>query len=273
MLRYNGKTLTLEITLIVLAAMFFLPVILLVNLSLKSPSDTGGAFSPPQEVTLGNYASAWSAAGLGSALLNSAVVMIASVIIIVLISALASYWFARATSQLSTSLFLIVMLGLLLPIQLGLVPIYQMMRDLELLGSVWSLVIYYAGLQVPFSVFLYTGFLRNVDVDYEEAATIDGCSPLKTFWHVVFPMLKPITGTIVVLNAINIWNDFMTPLLFLSGSPSETVPVALFSFVGQYVADWGLVFAGLVISIAPILLIYLVMQKRVIEGFTGGLKG
>src|SRR5699024_4198128 len=152
MLRYNGKTLTLEIVMIILAAVFFLPVVLLVNLSLKSPTDTGSSFAPPLEVTFGNYASAWLAADLGSALFNSAVVVVASVIIIVLISALASYWFARVTSGLSTSLFLVVMLGLLLPIQLGLVPIYQMMRDLELLGSVWSLVIYYAGLQVPFSV-------------------------------------------------------------------------------------------------------------------------
>ena len=165
------------------------------------------------------------------------------------------------------------MLGLILPFQLAMIPLYTTMRDLGLLGSVWSLVIYYVGLQSPFSIFLYTGFLRTLPMEYEEAAAVDGASLMTTFLRVVFPLLRPVTGTVIILNVIIVWNDFFTPLLYLSGSGVETVPVALFSFVGQYTSEWNLVFAGLVISIVPILAVYFALQKTVIKGFASGLKG
>jgi raffinose/stachyose/melibiose transport system permease protein len=126
---------------------------------------------------------------------------------------------------------------------------------------------------MPFSVFLYTAFLRAMPRDYEEAAVLDGCSPFQAFWRVVFPLLRPVTGTVVILNAIFIWNDFLTPLLYLSGSSHQTIPVAIYTFVGQYTSNWQLVFAGLVMGITPILLIYFAMQRHIIRGFTGGLKG
>lgn len=169
--------------------------------------------------------------------------------------------------------FVLVMFGLLLPFQLALIPLYQTIRDLGLLGTVWSLVLFYSGLQVPFSVFLYTGFLRALPRGYEEAALIDGCGPLRAFRSVVFPQLRPITGTVVILNTIFVWNDFLTPLLYLSGSPQQTIPVAIFGFVGQYTSQWQLVFAGLVIGVAPILVAYFLMQKHIIKGFAGGIKG
>ncbi len=128
-------------------------------------------------------------------------------------------------------------------------------------------------MQAPFSIFLYTGFLRALPGEYEEAAALDGCGPFGTFWRVVFPLLRPITGTVVILNVIHVWNDFLTPLLYLSGSGQQTIPVALFGFVGQYVSQWNLVFAGLVITVFPILLVYFLLQKSVIQGFSGGLKG
>jgi raffinose/stachyose/melibiose transport system permease protein len=147
------------------------------------------------------------------------------------------------------------------------------MRDLGLLGTIWSLVLFYVGLQMPFTVFLYTAFLRSLPAEYEEAASIDGAGARQSFWSVVFPLLRPVTGTVVILDVIFIWNDFLTPLLYLSGSGQMTVPVTIYSFVGQYVSQWNLVFAGLVISIAPILLVYFLLQRTVIQGFASGLKG
>jgi raffinose/stachyose/melibiose transport system permease protein len=165
------------------------------------------------------------------------------------------------------------MLGLLLPFQLALLPLYQLIRDLRLLGTLWSLVLFYSGLQVPFATFLYMGFLRVIPREYEEAALIDGAGLLSVFWRVVFPLLRPVTGTVVILNAIFIWNDFLTPFLYLSGSDQQTIPVAVFGFIGQYVSQWNLVFAGLVIAMLPILAIYFFMQRHIIKGFAGGLKG
>jgi raffinose/stachyose/melibiose transport system permease protein len=165
------------------------------------------------------------------------------------------------------------MLGLLLPFQLAALPLYQTMRDLGLLGSVWALILFYSGLQVPFTTFLYIGFLRALPRDFEDAALIDGGSPAQVFRLVVFPMLKPITVTALVLNAVAIWNDFFTTLLYLSGTPQQTVPVAIAGFVGQYVTDWNLIFAALVVSIVPILAVYFALQRSIINGFAGGLKG
>ncbi|SEF32205.1 raffinose/stachyose/melibiose transport system permease protein [Amycolatopsis pretoriensis] len=271
--RYRGRTLALELVMILAGLLFFFPVYVLVNLSLKSPGDSSSPLEPARDITFANYSDAWIQGGLGGALANSALITIGSVTLIVVISALAAYPLARVTQRWSKLAFAGFMLGLLVPMQLAMIPLYTTMRDLGLLGSLWALVIYYAGLQVPFSVFLYVGFLRTVPQEYEEAAAIDGCSTFATFRRVVFPLLRPVTGTVVILNVLNVWNDFLTPLLYLSGSDRQTVPVSLFGFVGQYVSQWNLVFAGLVISIAPILLAYFLMQRTIIKGFASGLKG
>src|SRR5262249_31403318 len=114
---------------------------------------------------------------------------------------------------------------------------------------------------------------RALPRDFEDAALIDGCTPFACFRYVVFPMLKPVTVTALVLNAVAVWNDFFTPLLYLSGSTNQTMPVAVAGFVGQYVTDWNLVFPALVISILPILAVYFALQRSIINGFAGGLKG
>lgn len=271
--RYTGRTLALEIIMLGVAAVFFVPLYILVNMSLKRTNDQSSPLTPVTDITFQNYVDAWQQASLGQALLTSAFVTIVSVVLIVVVSALAAYRLARVTSKWSTWTFFGFMAGLLLPFQLALIPLYTTVRDLGLLGSPWSLILFYAGSQIPFSIFLYTGFIRVLAPEYEEAAAIDGCGPIQTFWRVVFPLLRPITGTVVILNVLQVWNDFLTPLLYLSGSGNQTVPVALFSFVSQYVSQWNLVFAGLVITITPILIVYFAMQKTIIQGFAGGLKG
>jgi raffinose/stachyose/melibiose transport system permease protein len=258
---------------IAVAAVFTLPLYLLVNLSLRAGNDSAPAWQPVTSPTVANYTAAWREAGLATAMANSAIVTIGSVLIVTAVSAMAAYPLARLTSRLSTLTFGLLVVGLLLPFQAAMMPLYQTMRDLNLLGSPWSLVLFYSGLQIPFSVFLYTGFLRALPKDFEEAAWVDGSTTWTTFWRVVFPMLRPVTGTIVILNAIFVWNDFLTPLLYLSGSTRQTLPVALYTFLGQYVSNWPLVFAGLVVSLAPILVAYFLMQRSIIRGFAGGLKG
>lgn len=271
--RYRWRTFGLELVMIAAAAVIAFPVYILVNLAVRAPSDTSSPLRPTTSPTLGNFAEAWREGGLGGALMNSVLVTTISVLVVLAVSALAAYPLARATAHWSRGMFLLIMLGLVLPFQLAALPLYQTMRDLGLLGTVWSLVLFYSGLQVPFTTFLYTGFIRALPHDFEDAALIDGCRPWEAFRYVVFPMLKPITVTALVLNAITVWNDFFTPLLYLSGSTQQTVPVALAGFVGQYVADWNLIFAALVISIVPVLLLYFALQRSIINGFAGGLKG
>ncbi|MET7395930.1 carbohydrate ABC transporter permease [Dactylosporangium sp. NPDC005572] len=273
MFRYTKKTFLREVLLFLVAVVFAFPLYILINLSLRRDGDISSPLLPPGSPTLDNYVAAWRQAGLAHALLNSAIVTVTSVALIVVISATAAYPLARITSRLSSGVFWLVIGGMLVPFQVALIPLYQSMRDLGLLGSLWSLVIFYSGAQVPFSVFLYTGFLRALPREFEEAAAIDGAGALRTFRSVVFPLLRPVTGTVVILNAITVWNDFLVPLLYLSGTPQQTVTVALYAFVGQFVSDWPIVFAGLVISVLPVLAVYFLMQRQIIRGFAGGLKG
>lgn len=271
--RYTWRTGVLEVVMLVVAALFVFPLYVLVNVSLRRPDAQGGDLVPTLSPTLSNYVDAWQQAGLAGALVNSVVVTAVSCVLIVVCASMAAYPLARVTQRWSTWTFAFFLLGLLLPFQLALIPLYQTVRDLGLLGTVWSVVLVYVGLQMPFSIFLYTAFLRAMPLEYEEAAAIDGAGPLRSFWSVVLPLLRPITGTVVILNAITIWNDFLTPLLYLSGSLQQTLPVAIYSFVGQYVSQWGIIFAGLVISILPILLVYFLLQRYIIQGFASGLKG
>jgi raffinose/stachyose/melibiose transport system permease protein len=134
------------------------------------------------------------------------------------------------------------------------------------------MIIIYTGMLMPLSVFLYTGFVRTLPRDYEEAAQIDGATPFTTFRKIVFPLLGPATGTVAILTSLIIWNDFFTSLVFLSGSKAVTLPVVVYSFVGELVSKWNVIFAAVILSMIPFLAFYLFAQKKFIQGFAGGIK-
>jgi raffinose/stachyose/melibiose transport system permease protein len=253
---------------------FLIPVYILINLAIRPTGDQTPALVPSSNATFDNFVSAWTQSTLPSAIITSTIVTTVSCIAVVFFATMAAYPLARSTARLSNTTFYVFLIGLLLPFQLALLPLYTQMRDLGLLGTVWSLIIVYTGVQMPFSIFLITTFLRaGVPLTYEEAARIDGCGNIRVFWHVVVPLLRPAIGTCIILNSVGIWNDFFTPLIYLAGSNQATIPMAIFSFVGQYSNNWPLIFAALIISMVPILTLYLVFQRYVIQGFAGGLKG
>ncbi|AFR28755.1 carbohydrate ABC transporter permease [Arthrobacter sp. Rue61a] len=253
---------------------FLLPVYVLINLAIRPTDDLTPPVIPSSRPTFENFVTAWTTSPLPGSIITSLIVTSISCLVVLVVGTMASYPLARSTSRLSSGTFYFFMIGLLLPFQLALIPLYIQMRDLGLLGTVWSLVIVYSGVQLPFTVFLITTFLRaSVPLDYEEAAQIDGCSPLRAFWHVVIPLLRPALGTCIILNSVGVWNDFFTPLIYLSGSGQVTIPMAIFQFVGQYTTNWPLIFASLLISMVPVLTLYLLFQRYVIQGFAGGLKG
>jgi raffinose/stachyose/melibiose transport system permease protein len=275
MTRYTGRTAILEGIMMLAAAIFLMPVYILANLSVRSHVDQSSPLLPTRQPTVENFVTAWQSGGIGKAMFTSGYVVVVSVSILVVIAGLASYPLARVSSRFSRVTYIVFMIGLLLPYQLIFIPLYQSFSWLGLLGP-WAplaLIIFYVGHHLPFSIFLFTSFLRSIPTDYEDAAVIDGCTPLQVFRHVLFPMLGPVTGTVVILNVIAIWNDFMTPLLYLSGSRNLTLPVAIYSFVGEYSSDWPLVFAGLITSMVPVLIAYFALQSRIMQGFSAGLKG
>ncbi|WP_342373085.1 carbohydrate ABC transporter permease [Propioniciclava soli] len=273
MYRYTWRTAILEAVMILTALIFLFPIYVLFSLAFKAPGDPSSLIAPPAQPTFANFIDAWNQGGLGGGLVNSFIVTSITVVLVVIISAAAAYPLSRAGARWSNVAYFGFLAGLLLPAQLGLLPLYQTIRDLGLLGSLAGVILVNVGGSMPFSIFLYAGFLRALPTEFEEAAAIDGASPFRTFWSVVFPLMRPITGTLAVLTAVATWNDFLTPLLYLSGSDQQTITVAVYGFVGQFGAQWNLIFAGIVISILPILITYFLMQRSIIQGFAGGLKG
>ncbi|GLZ07906.1 sugar ABC transporter permease [Actinomadura sp. NBRC 104412] len=272
--RYGLRTFGLELVMIAVAVAFLFPVYALVTLSFKNPRQVAESpLAPPTSPVLENYSRAWTRAELGPALFNSTVVTVASLIALIAIGSFAAYFLARRATRLGYGLYVLFLLGIVLPFQLGMIPLFKMVDAAGLLGTFQGMIIFYTGIQLPFTIFLYTGFIRALPSDYANAALIDGAGHFQAFTRVVFPLLRPITGTVLILNAVFVWNDFFTPLLYLGGSTRETVPVRVYAFVGQYVSDNGLVFAGLVLAALPILVVFLLLQRYVIKGFASGLKG
>jgi len=272
--RYRPRTFALELVMIVVALLFAYPVYVLVNLSLKSPHEIAEAsIGPPSHLETANYSNAWSGAHLGAAMMNSTIITVVSLVCLIMIGSTAAYYVARTKSKLSYGMYLVFLLGIVLPFQLALVPLYRFMKDAGLLGSYTSMVLFYTGLQIPFTIFLYAGFLRALPREYGEAALVDGANHWQSFTRITFPLLRPVTGTVIILNAVFIWNDFLTPLIYLGGTPNETLPVVVYQFVGQYVSNWGYIFAAVVMASLPILIVFLLLQRYVIRGFTSGLKG
>lgn len=271
--RYTKRTGALEGVAWIVALLFMFPVFIMVNMAVRPVSDLSSPLRPTTSPTFENFSRAWTEAGLGGAIANSAIVTVVSVVLLVVCSALAAYPLARLTARWTPVAFYGFMLGLLIPFQLGMIPLYTQMRDAGLIGTLVPLIILYVGLRLPFSIFLYTQFLRDIPQDYEEAASLDGAGPLRSFVMVVFPLLKPITGTVIILNALFVWNDFLMPLLYLSGSGNQTVPVAIYSFVGEYTTEWPIVFAALIIGALPLLIVYFFLQRQMMQGLASGIKG
>lgn len=275
--RYSRKTLAWEISLLLLAVAFCLPLYFLASISLKAPQDL---FTSPMAFPLDphfeNFSRAWEvrrSGGLRTALISSVIITVGSVAMLIVIGSLCAYAIARRPGKLSATLYTLFVLGIIVPFQLSVLPIFVLFRNLGLIGTYLGMIILWVGILTPLTVFLYTGFVRTIPRDYEEAARMDGAGMVRTFVQVVFPLLRPITGTVAILTGLFIWNDFFASLIFLGGSGRETLPVAIYSFVGEYLTQWNLVFAALLIALAPLLVFFLIAQKQMIRGFSGGIRG
>jgi raffinose/stachyose/melibiose transport system permease protein len=274
---YTRKTFSRELSMLALALVFCIPLYLLVVISLKTTSSAYlSPLSFPTKPHFGSYSAALRGSGSGGldrALLNSTIITIGSLASLIAFGSIAAYALARRPSRLSTLLYLLFVVGIVLPIQLAVIPLYVLLRQLHLLGSYAGMILMYTGLLMPLTVFLYTGFVRTLPREYEEAAQVDGASLFRTYARVVFPLLLPVTGTVAIIDGLVIWNDFFVPVIFLSGSTNQTLPVAIYSFVSENASQWNVIFAGVAIAIAPILAFYAFAQRQLIRGFSGGIRG
>ncbi|GAC1464703.1 MAG: carbohydrate ABC transporter permease [Ktedonobacteraceae bacterium] len=252
-----------------------IPLIIIVSIAVKSGPDlVSNPIGWPKQFVWSNFADAWNNANLGQAFENSVLITSISILILILCGASAAYTLARQTGAWSNRLYTYFVAGLIVPTQLGLIPLYKEMHDLQLINTYHGVVLVYVAGNLPLVIFLYTGFIKTVPRELEEAALMDGAGPLRIFWTIIFPLLQPITATVAITSSLSIWNDFFIPLLFLQKDEMHTLPMAIFSFVGQYNNNWPLIFASVIVSSLPLILLFLLLQRYFIKGIaSGALKG
>jgi len=250
----------------------------IVSISLKSNQEffSTSPWALPRSPSLGNYREAWTTAKIGTFVLNSVIVTVVSVGVTLIVSSMAAYVLSRVQFRGRNTLTTFFLLGLMIPGFLIIVPLYFLLRDLHLLGSLYGLIIVYIATQIPFSIYVLTGFFKTLPQELEEAAYVDGASALKVFSKIMLPLAGPGIASVALLNGLSIWNEFFFALVFLSDESKLTLPVGLFrlSVNAEYSAQWTPLFAGLVLAMLPVLIVFGVAQERITRGLTlGAVKG
>lgn len=219
--------------------------------------------------TLNNYAQAFKDLNFMHSLMNSLLITIISTVLIIIFASMAAWMLVRSKSKWSTFLFFLFAAAMLIPFQSVMLPLINILGKLNLLNPA-GLILAYLGFGSSLSIVLYHGFIKGIPLELEEAAVIDGCNKFQVFWFIVFPLLKPITVTVSILNVMWVWNDFLLPQLIINKPEWHTIPLKMFYFFGQYSKRWDLALAGLVIGMIPIILFYFFAQKHIVKGITQG---
>ncbi|KGM98224.1 carbohydrate ABC transporter permease [Clostridium botulinum] len=219
--------------------------------------------------TFDNYIQAFEDLNFFHSFMNSFLITTISTVLIVVFSSMAAWMLVRSKTKLSKFLFFLFAAAMLIPFQSVMLPLINIMGKLNLLNPV-GLVFMYLGFGSSLSIIMYHGFIKNIPLELEEAAIIDGCNKFQVFWIIVFPLLKPITVTVSILNAMWIWNDFLLPQLVINKPEWQTLPLKMFYFFGEYSKKWNLALAGLVLAMIPIIIFYFFAQKHIVKGVTQG---
>jgi len=258
------------------AAMFLVPFYVSIVTSFKAPQEVAqSVLSLPKDWLFANYAKAIEVTNLLLSFKNSVIVTAASTAFIILSSSMAAYMIARNYERKGFRYLEVVLLGaLMVPFQIIMIPVYKLLKETMMLNTLTGAILILVGTSIPYCTFLLIGFIKSVPRELEESAIIDGCGPYRTFWAIVFPLLKPITSCLTVLYVLWMWNDFNIALIVLQKEAVKTIPVQQFYFFGEFTIDLSLAFASACLSMLPIVAIFLAAQKYIIEGLTAGaLKG
>ncbi|CAM4513374.1 MAG: carbohydrate ABC transporter permease [Paenibacillus macerans] len=260
-----------EIVMIVVGLIFLAPFYFLFVNSVKPFGEIlKNAASWPSQFHWENYSKAWELARFSEAFRNSVIITVISVILITLFSAMAAYRMVRADTKFNRLLLLLFVAAMVVPFQTIMIPVLKVVNTLGVNNSILGLLLTNLGLSLPLAVFLFHGFVKSVPLEIEEAATVDGCNPFTVFFRIVLPLLKPMMMTIIVLNALAIWNDYLLPSLILQKPELRTIPLATYSFFGQYTKQWDMALPALAIGILPIVAFYLLLQRYIVEGIAAG---
>lgn len=255
----------------VLLVLFIIPFFLMAINSFKTTQQfVESPFSLPGSFSFKNYADAFDHMNFLNAFKNSLIVALISVAAIILTSSMAAYFLVRHNWRINKIIFAIIVASMIVPFQAIMIPLVSVYGNLQLLNSKWMLIFMYAGFGQAFAIFIFHGFVKNVPYEMEEAALIDGCNKLQSFFYIVLPLLKPVVTTVLILDILWVWNDFLLPSLILLSPTQRTLPLSTYSFFNSYSVDFAPLMAGIVLTILPVLIVYLFCQKQIIEGVVQG---
>lgn len=255
----------------ILLLVFLFPfIVILMNSFKKTQQFVESPLSLPSGIGFENYASAFKKMDFLQGFVNSFIITVVSVLLIVLFSSMTGYLFVRFKSRFNTVLFFLMLASMTLPFQVIMIPMVMLYGNMDLLNMKSTLMFMYLGFGIPFGVFTFHGFIKGVPLELEESAYMEGSSRLRTFFQIVLPLLKPVLVTLVVLDVLWIWNDYLLPSLVLISPGHKTLPLSTYAFFSSYSVDYAPLMAGLIMTIIPVFVLYLFLQNQIIKGITEG---
>lgn len=269
---FTPKLFILYVVLILFSIVIISPLLIVVSSSFRTPDNMTSPLSLFQEFSLESYINAFEKMNYPTELMNSILITGLSVIVIVVIASMAAYPITRIKRRISRFFYFFFIAGLVIPSQMVIVPIAQMFRNLNIPNTRFTPMIMFITCSLPFSVFLFAGFMKGVPEEIEESAYLDGCSMRKRYFKVVFPLLKPAIVSVAITQGMWIWNDYFFPMIFVSRSDQYTLPMGMIQFLGdkENPAQWNTLFAACVLCAIPLILVFAILQKQFINGIAAG---
>ncbi|WP_105415336.1 MULTISPECIES: carbohydrate ABC transporter permease [unclassified Neorhizobium] len=271
MLATLGKDGLIQIILILNTVVMLAPIVIMLFAAFKTNAQIfQSPFSIPDFSNFANITKIWSQTNFLRYLLNSVIVTGASMVVILTLGTMAAYAVGRYKFRGSSFVLMFFLAGLTLPLKLAIIPLFILMRDLGILNTQLSLIVIYVAMGLPTTVFIMTGFIATLPNELEDAARMDGASEPRIMWSIMLPLVRPAMVIAGIQNVVPIWNDFFFPLIFIQKDNLKTLPQGLTTFMGEYTTDWGVLFAGLLLSSAPIIIVYIILSRQFINGMTAG---
>ncbi|MCQ1836283.1 carbohydrate ABC transporter permease [Neorhizobium galegae] len=271
MLATLGKDGLIQIILILNTVVMLAPIVIMLFAGFKTNAQIfQSPFGIPDFTNIANITKIWGQTNFLRYLLNSVIVTGASIVVILTLGTMAAYAVGRYKFRGSSFVLMFFLAGLTLPLKLAIIPLFILMRDLGILNTQLSLIVIYVAMGLPTTVFIMTGFIATLPNELEDAARMDGASEPRIMWSIMLPLVRPALVIAGIQNVVPIWNDFFFPLIFIQKDNLKTLPQGLTTFMGEYTTDWGVLFAGLLLSSAPVIIVYIILSRQFINGMTAG---
>jgi raffinose/stachyose/melibiose transport system permease protein len=261
--------------LLLMMVVWIAPIYTLIVTSIKSKQDfynNIGLFGIPPKIAWNNFSNAIIMGRMINYMRNDLIVCCLKVPLGIFVEALAAFALTRLNIKHKTGIFIFFIIGMMLPIQVALVPINIVYSRLKLLNTYAGLFYVYVGFGISYGILILRGFFLTIPKDIDDAGLIDGCSKWRLFWNIIMPIAKPAVATLVILDFLATWNEYLLALVIINDNSKKTVPVGLMTFVGEHGTDYGYLCAGVLISVIPVLVVYLIFQRYFVEGVAGAVK-